>query len=105
MKFRLNQVFEGAIERLVMCTGKVQNTESYKRMTFLPGKVYNLTDPIAIKYIKGEIGDCREKMIATPALKSTLEAAGIHYDIKKCGTCSNAKPKAFFNPFEILEDE
>lgn len=104
MKFKLHSIFNGAIERIVMCSGKTPGTETNKRMTFLPDTIYSLTDPIAVKYIKGELGDCREKMIATDALKEQLKYHNIPYTIKKCGTCTSAKPKAFFNPFEILED-
>lgn len=105
MKFRLHSIFEGAIDRIVMCSGKTPGTETNKRMTFLPDTIYSLSDPIAIKYIKGEIGDVREKLLATDALKAQLKYNNIEYTIKKCGTCVSAKPKAFFNPFEILEDE
>lgn len=88
-----------------MCSGKTPGTETNKRMTFLPDTVYSLNDPVAVKYIKGELGDVREKMIATDALKAQLDYHGIKYTIKKCGTCTSAKPKAFFNPFEILEED
>ena len=104
MKFRLHPIFNGAIERIVMCTGPKPGLETNKRMTFLPDTVYSLNDPIATKYIKGEIGDVREKMVATEALKTNLEYHKIAYTIHKCGTCANARPKAFFNPFEILEN-
>lgn len=105
MKFRLHPIFSGAIERIVMCTGKIPGTETNKRMTFLPDTVYSLNDPIAIRYIKGEIGDVREKRVATESWKTSLDYYGIPYTIKKCGTCTASKPKVFFNPFEILEDE
>ena len=98
-------MFKGNIERIVMCSGSRPNTETNKRMIFEPGRVYTSTDPIAIKYIKGEIGDVREKMVANENVKSQLAYYNIPYDIKKCGTCVNSVPKAFFNPFEILEEE
>lgn len=104
MKFKLHDIFGGAIERVVMCSGDKPGIETNKRMTFLPDTVYSLNDPVAIQYIKGEIGDVREKMVLTADLKAQLEAAGIEYEVKKCGTCVSAKPKAFFNPFVILED-
>ena len=88
-----------------MCTGPKPGTETNKRMTFLPNTVYSVNDPLVIKYIRGEIGDVREKMAATADLKAQLDASGIEYEIKRCGTCSTAKPKVVFNPFEILEDE
>ena len=105
MKFKLHEIFNGAIERIVMCSGKNPGIETNKRMTFLPDTVYSLSDPVACDYIRGKIGDCREKMVATDALKSQLDYYGIKYTIKKCGTCTSAKPKAFFNPFVILEDD
>lgn len=105
MKFKLRSFFNGAIERVVMCTGSKPGTETNKRMTFLPDVTYSLTDPIACDYIRGNIGDNREKMVATASVKELLEFNHVPYTIKKCGTCSNAHPKAFFNPFEILEDE
>lgn len=105
MKFKLHDIFVGAIERVVLCTGSKPGTETNKRMTFLPNTVYSVTDPLVIKYIKGEIGDVREKMTATADIKNQLKAAGIAYTIKKCGTCSTAKPKVVFNPFVILEDD
>lgn len=105
MKFRLHPIFNGGIERIVMCSGKRPGTETNKRMTFLPDTIYSLNDPVAIQYIKGEIGDVREKRVATDGWKAELDYRKIPYTIKKCGTCANAKPKVFFNPFEILEDD
>lgn len=105
MKFKLNDIFVGAIDRIVMCSGDKPGIETNKRMTFLPNTIYSLTDPVAVQYIKGEIGDVREKMVLTADLKAQLESAGIEYEVKKCGTCTSAKPKAFFDPFVILEDD
>lgn len=105
IKFKLHDIFVGGIDRIVMCSGSKPGTETNKRMTFLPGVEYTVSDPIVIKYIKGEIGDVREKMVATASLKAELAAAGIEYETKRCGTCTASKPKALFNPFVILEDD
>ena len=40
----------------------------------------------------------------TPELKATLAEYGVDYEIKKCGTCVNAKPKAYYNPFKLIEE-
>lgn len=98
-------MFQGGIERVVRCTGARPGLETNKRMTFVPKKVYRLTDPLAIQYIKGEIGDCRETMVLTAALKEDLALHNVEYTVKKCGTCTNAKVKAFFNPFVIVEEQ
>lgn len=105
IRFKLNDIFAGGIERLVFCSveGK-PGVATNKRYTFVPGVEYKFSDPILTQYIKGQIGDVREKMVLTPQLKSDLDARQIPYEVVKCGTCSNAKPKAFFNPFVILED-
>lgn len=105
---KLNEMLGGAIERIVPVTdpnrkGGILN----KRYTFIPGEWVKVTDPISQQYFKGEIGDCRERMVLTANLESELKSYGIPYETKKCGTCANAKVKAFFNPFiwKELEDE
>lgn len=104
LRFKLNAMFQGGIERVVPVTGPKKGTQLNKRKVFLPNKIYRVNDPYVIQYVKGEIHDCREKMVLTAALKEQLEAYNIEYTVKKCGTCTNAKPKAFFNPFEIVEE-
>lgn len=104
IRFKLNSIFEGGIERVVRCTGAKPGLETNKRLTFIPGKIYKCNDPLAIQYIKGEIGDCRETMVLTAALKENLAFHNVEYTVKKCGTCSSSKPKAFFNPFVIVEE-
>lgn len=105
IRFKLKDIFQGGIERIVRCSDPQRpGGEINKRKTFLPGKVYRLSDPIAIDYIKGNIGDVNEMMVLTDDAKANLAYHKIDYTIKKCGTCSNAKPKASFNPFVILED-
>lgn len=105
---KLNEMMGGAIERIVPVTdpnreGGILN----KRYTFVPGEWVKVTDPISQAYFKGEIQDCRERMVLTPNLKSELEAYNIPYETKKCGTCANAKTKAIFNPFvwKEIKDE
>lgn len=104
IRFKLNDIMQGGIERVVPVTGAKAGTQANKRMTFIPNKVYRVNDPFVIQYVKGEIHDCREKMVLTNELKSELSHYGIEYEVKKCGTCTNAKPKAFFNPFVIVEE-
>lgn len=106
MKFVLHDFIGGAIDRMVMKSkpGGKDGTYTSARITFMPEEVYETDDTLLIKYIKGEVGDCRQKSVATANLIDDLKSRGIEYEIKKCGTCSNAKPKAFYNPFKIIED-
>lgn len=105
MKFVLQDFIGGAIDRMVMKSkpGK-EGSYTSARITFLPEEVYETDDELLIKYIKGKVGDCRQKSVATASLIDDLKRRGIEYEIKKCGTCSNAKPKAFYNPFKIIEE-
>lgn len=105
MKFVLHSFISGAIDRMVM-KSRADGKEGYTmaRITFLPEEVYETQDEVLIKYIKGEIGDVSQKSIADPSLIDDLKTHGVAYEIKKCGTCSNAKPKAFYNPFKIVEE-
>lgn len=106
IRFKLNDIFQGGIERQILCqSAERKGVNTYKRLAFLPGKVYRLTDPVSIQTIKGKIGDVMEKMVLTSELKAELEAHDVKYTLKKCGTCTNAKTKAFFNPFVIVEDD
>lgn len=89
---------------MVMVSRDNKGGYTSKRLTFLPDTKYETTDPVFIDYIKGEIGDVREKMVATPELKAELAAAGIKYEITKCGSCPSAKPKVIFNPFKVIEE-
>ena len=102
--FALYDFIEGAIDRLVMKSTSDGKTTS-ARITFLPHVEYDTSDPILIKYLKGEIGDVRQKSVLTPDLKQDLEANGIEYEVKKCGTCPAAKPKAYYNPFKIVKED
>lgn len=104
MLFKLHDFIEGGITRMVYKTGQNGRTIT-SRVTFLPGETYEATDEKLIRLIKGEIGDIRTKSLLTPQLKQELEAYGVKYEVKKCGTCTGAKPNALYNPFEILEDD
>lgn len=101
--FALHEFIGGAIDRLVM---KSSPSGGYttKRITFYPDETYEVKDETLIKYLKGEIGDVRQKSVLTPELKATLAEYGVDYEIKKCGTCVNAKPKAYYNPFKLIEE-
>lgn len=101
--FALHDFIEGAIDRLVMKSNKDGLTTT-ARITFLPHVEYDTTDPILIKYLKGEIGDVRQKSLLSPNLKQELEANNIEYEVKKCGTCPAAKPKAYYNPFKLVKE-
>ena len=102
MKFVLQDFLTGAIDRMVMKRGDRKTGYTTARITFLPDTVYTAEDDLLIKYIKGEVGDCRQKSLATPDLMEELRSRGIKYEVKKCGTCSTAKPNVFYNPFKIL---
>lgn len=105
MKFKLLDLFGGAISRVCMCSG--QNGKGYTcaHYVFEPGKIYETDDPTLMKYIKGEIGDVMEQPILTDSLKEDLRLGGIKYTVKRCSTCTGSKPHAVFNPFEIIEEE
>lgn len=104
MKFKLHDFYGGAVERLCIVSRKEGGyTNAY--YTFLPGKVYETSDPVFIQYITGQIGDVKENKVKTAELQSELDAAGIKYEQRKCGSCANAKPHLVYNPFKILEDE
>lgn len=103
MIFALHDFIEGAIDRMVMVS-RDKGGYTSKRLTFLPNEQYSTVDPIFIKYVKGEIGDVREKMLSTPALKAELTSRGIAYEVTKCGHCPSAKPKLVFNPFRVIEE-
>ena len=101
--FALHDFIEGAIDRLVMKSNSDGRTTT-ARITFLPHVVYDTSDPVLIKYLKGEIGDVRQKSLLSPSLKQELEANHIEYEIKKCGTCPSARPKAYYNPFKLVKE-
>lgn len=103
MIFALHDFMAGAIDRMVMVSRDGGGYTS-KRLTFLPETQYETNDPVFIQYIKGEIGDVREKMLSTPEIKAELESKGISYETSKCGHCPSARPKVIFNPFKVIEE-
>lgn len=104
MIFALHDFMAGAISRMVMVSRDKKGGYTSKRLTFLPDTKYETVDPVFIQYIKGEIGDVREKMVSTPELKAELAERGIKYEVTKCGSCPSAKPKVIFNPFKVIEE-
>ena len=104
MIFALHDFMAGAIDRMVMVSRDNHGNYTSKRLTFLPNTHYETVDPVFIDYIKGNIGDVREKMLSTADLKAELDSRGIKYEITKCGSCPSAKPKVIFNPFKIIEE-
>lgn len=71
---------------------------------FEPDTEYETTDPVLIKFIKGEFGEVRENPVLTANLKETLDYYKIPYEVNKCSTCPTAKPHIKYNPFMIVEE-
>lgn len=90
--------------KTVICSLDNGNGYTNKTYQFEPDTDYYFSDPIVIQYFKGEIGEVREHMVATPELKAQLQAYNVPFEIKKCSTCPTAKPQIWFNPFIIEED-
>lgn len=101
--FALRDFIGGAIDRLVIMSAD-SGGYTTRHKTFYPDEEYEINDPVAIKYLKGEIGDVRQKSILTPELKETLAEYNVPYEVKRCGSCANAKPKAYYNPFKMVEE-
>lgn len=102
---RLHDFYTGAIRKTCICS--LENGKGYTNKTFefLPDTEYTFTDPIIIKYFKGEIGDVEEHLVSTPELKATLAQYHVPYHTKKCSSCPTAKPQIWFNPFVIEEEQ
>lgn len=103
IRFRLLPFMGGSIERMVMKTNPEGGYIS-ARLGFTPGVEYTATDPVVISYIKGKVGDVREKSLQTPQLLEALKTLKIPYEVKVCRTCSGSKPSLLYNPFQILEE-
>lgn len=103
IRFRLLPFMRGSIERMVMKTNPDGGYIS-ARLGFSPDQEYTADDPVIISYIKGEIGDVREKSLQTPQLLEALTELGIPYEKKVCRTCNGSTPSLLYNPFQILED-
>lgn len=103
IKFQLLPFMGGGIERQVMKTNPEGGYIS-ARLGFNPGIVYEASDPVVIDYIKGKVGDVREKSLQTPQLLDALNDLGVPYEKKVCRSCNGAKPSLLYNPFQILEE-
>lgn len=104
IKFRVLPFIGGSIERNVMKTNPEGGFIS-ARLSFAPGIVYEAEDPVVIDFIKGKIGDVREKSLQTPQLLQELDSLGVKYEKTYCRSCSGSKPSLRYNPFEILEEK
>lgn len=106
MFFRLAEFIKGNVRKTAQIThpsGKGYSNAVYE---FAPKKVYETNDPIFAAYIRGErMGDVLEHVPSTPELKEQLESYHIPYQIKSCSTCTGAKPKIWYNPFVITDEE
>lgn len=104
IKFQLLPFIGGNIERNVMKTNPEGGYIS-ARLAFAPGVVYEAKDPVVVDYIKGKVGDVREKSLQTPQLLAELDSLGVAYEKVYCHSCSGSKPNLRYNPFQILEEE
>lgn len=104
IKFRLLPFIGGNIERNIMKTNPEGGFIS-ARLAFAPDVEYEADDPVVIKYIKGEIGDVREKSLQTPQLLAELDSLGVKYEKVFCNSCHGSKPSLRYNPFQILEEK
>ena len=103
IRFRLLPFMHGSIERMVMKTNPDGGYIS-ARLGFAPGIEYTADDPVIISYIKGEVGDVREKSLQTPHLLAELDELGVPYEKRVCRTCNGSTPSLLYNPFQILEE-
>lgn len=103
IKFRLLPFIGGSIERTVMKTNPEGGYKS-ARLIFVPDFIYEAKDPVVISYIKGNIGDNREKSLETPQLLAELNELGVKYEKVFCRTCTGSKPNLRYNPFQIVEE-
>lgn len=106
MKFTLHKFIRGDVQKT--CLISAPNGAGYMNAlyTFKPGEVYETNDPIFAAYISyNNMGDVREHSPYTPDLKDTLEAFGVPYESRKCGSCTGAKPQLWYNPFHVLTPE
>lgn len=101
---KLHDFIKGAIVRMVAKRDKNGNAV-YGRVTFEPGEEYTVDDPLLLEYLTGEKGDVRQKSVYSKDLIDDLKKNNIPYEISKCGTCSNAKPRVLYNPFVITDEE
>lgn len=105
MLFQLHDFINGKIQRTCQITNPKGNGVTNALYEFEPGEVYETNDPIFAAYISfNGVGDVREHALSTPDLREMLEAYRIPYETHRCGTCSGAKPKLYYNPFKILDE-
>lgn len=104
IRFRLLPFMRGNIERTVMKTNPEGGYIS-ARLGFSPDIEYTAEDPVVVSYIKGEVGDVREKSLQTPQLLEALNELGVVYEKKVCRTCNGSTPSLLYNPFQILEEK
>lgn len=104
MVFKLHDFIKGAIVRMVAKHDDRGNVV-HARITFEPGEEYEVTDQLLIDYLLGTKGDVRQKSVFSQDLIRDLKANNIPYEVSKCGTCSNAKPRVLYNPFKVVANE
>lgn len=104
MIVKLHDFIKGAIVRMVAKHDDRGNV-IHARIEFVPGVEYTVEDPLLIDYLTGAKGDVRQKSVYSKDLIAELTANNIPYEISKCGTCSNAKPRVLYNPFKVLPDD
>lgn len=104
MKIKLREFYEGAIKKQCLCS--LENGKGFTNVTYLfePDTEYEITDPVAIQFFTGALGDVNEHLLQTPELLEQLKQYDVPYEVKKCSTCPTAKPHVYFNPFEIVEE-
>lgn len=103
IRYQLLPFMRGSIDRRIQMTNP-EGGYMGATLGFEPGIVYTASDPVVIAYIKGEVGDVREKSLKTDQLVSELEELGVPYEKKVCSTCNGSTPSLLYNPFQILED-
>lgn len=104
MKFVLYDFIEGGLSKIYPKTSTDGKTYTNRVKVFVPGKEYNTSDEIVMKWVKGEIPGAETDSIATPALKEALAVNGIAFSASKCGNCANAQVHYTYNPFRIIEE-
>lgn len=104
MKFKLHEFWTGNMQKLVIKSNDNGRGYTNAYVTFEPDTLYETSDPILIKFIKGEIGEVRENPVWTVGFQQVLDYNKISYEKNKCSTCPSAKPHIRYNPFKIVEE-
>ena len=105
MKFKLYDFIEGGVNLMVTKTAKSGKGLTNAYTFFEAGKVYNTSDPIVEKWVRGEIPGAEMDAVANDQLRQVLAYYNVPYTSHKCGSCSTAKPHFKYNPFVIKEEE